>query len=134
MGQAGAMTEDAAKDRWADEKYIVLETYRKNGEGVRTAVWFVEDNGTLFVRTGTKTGKMKRLRNNGKIRLAASNGRGTPKGHWLEARYNILERDEWQSIINRMREKYGLQWKMISLLHKLQGSPNYTFLALKPVE
>ena len=44
-----------------DEKYLNLETYRKNGQAVRTPVWFVIDNGIIYVATPSTTGKVKRL-------------------------------------------------------------------------
>ncbi len=120
-----------SKPSLSGEKYIVLETYKKNGEAVRTPVWFVEDDGTVYVRTGTKTGKMKRLRNNGRLKLAASNGRGVPKGPWLDAKYDKVDRAEWRRVTDQMNKKYGLQWRMIGILHRLQGKPDYVFLAMR---
>ncbi len=29
------------------QQYLNLETFRKNGAGVKTPVWFVEDGGTI---------------------------------------------------------------------------------------
>ena len=37
--------------------YINLETYRKNKQGIKTPVWFVRKNDTIFVVTKEKTGK-----------------------------------------------------------------------------
>jgi PPOX class probable F420-dependent enzyme len=58
----------------AGRKYINLETYRKNGRGVRTPVWFVEsgsdDGSILDVRTSDDTGKYKRIRNNPSVQIA----------------------------------------------------------------
>jgi len=46
------------------EKYISLETYRKNNQPVKTPVWFVIKDDLIYVVTGDKTGKVKRLKNN----------------------------------------------------------------------
>ncbi len=43
------------------QSYLNLETFRKNGSGVKTPVWFVEDGGLLFVRTDASSGKVDRL-------------------------------------------------------------------------
>jgi uncharacterized protein len=43
-------------------KYIVLETLRKNGKAVRTPVWFIQSEGSIYIRTDEKSGKVKRLR------------------------------------------------------------------------
>ena len=51
------------------QEYLNLETFRKNGEGVKTPVWFVEDNGKLYVRTVADSAKVKRLRRNAQVRV-----------------------------------------------------------------
>jgi len=45
-----------------NEKYINLETYRKNGKTVHTPVWFVISDDLVQVITREKTGKVKRLK------------------------------------------------------------------------
>ncbi len=45
------------------QSYLNLETFRKNGSGVKTPVWFVEDCGVLYLRTDAASGKVKRIRN-----------------------------------------------------------------------
>ena len=46
-----------------DQKYVNLETYKKDGTPVRTPVWFMIDNDIIYVITREKTGKVKRLKN-----------------------------------------------------------------------
>ena len=50
-------------ERFLDQKYINLETYKKDGTSVRTPVWFVIDNDLIYVITRDSTGKVKRLKN-----------------------------------------------------------------------
>lgn len=38
--------------RFENQQFMNLETFRKNGEGVKTPVWFVLDNNIIYVRTG----------------------------------------------------------------------------------
>jgi len=113
-------------------KYIVLETYRKNGNPVRTPVWFVEDNGSVYVRTGAKSGKVKRLRRNPNLKLARSNGRGDPKGPWIDATATVAQDQEKQVALDRLKQKYGLQWKMVNLFHRIQGKTDDTLLSIRP--
>ncbi|MGH7410946.1 MAG: hypothetical protein ACREJ6_07830 [Candidatus Methylomirabilis sp.] len=40
--------------QFSRQRYVNLETYRRNGQGVRTPLWFVEDRGVLYMLTGTK--------------------------------------------------------------------------------
>jgi PPOX class probable F420-dependent enzyme len=52
-----------AFDQLTQQQYINLETFRKNGVGVKTSVWFVQDGDTIYVRTVANSGKVKRIRN-----------------------------------------------------------------------
>lgn len=38
--------------RFENQQFMNLETFRKNGEGVKTPVWFVLDNNIIYVRSG----------------------------------------------------------------------------------
>ena len=58
--------------------YIVLETFRKSGEGVKTPVWVAAEDGKLYVWTVDNSGKVKRIRNNGRVRLAVSDSHAAP--------------------------------------------------------
>ncbi len=113
-------------------KYIVLETYRKTGKPVRTPVWFIEHDGTLYVRTGAKSGKVKRLRRNPSLKLARSNGRGEPKSPWIDATATFAQDQEKQVALDRLKQKYGLQWKMVNLFHRIQGRTDDALLLIRP--
>src|SRR5215831_12993537 len=49
-------------NQFVGQRYMCLETYRRNGSPVRTPVWFVEHNGQLMFYTMAASGKAKRLR------------------------------------------------------------------------
>ena len=46
------------------ERFISLETFKKNGDGVKTPVWSAPLDGKLVVFTAGGSYKVKRLRNN----------------------------------------------------------------------
>ena len=104
------MGEPEAISRFQGEKVISLETYRRNGEPVRTPVWFLEENGILYVHTDDSTGKVKRIRRNPKVRLAPSHFRGKPKAEYIDAQAELETSpatvDEYHS---KIYKKYGLQ-------------------------
>ena len=57
-------------DQFQKQKYLNLETFRKSGESMRTPVWFVQDGESLYVHTVANSGKVKRIRNNGRVNIA----------------------------------------------------------------
>lgn len=101
--------------------YIALETFRKSGEGVATPVWVTAENGKLYVWTVGTSGKVKRIRNNPRVRIAVSDARGAPKSDWVEAQARILDEPaEVTRQRQRIGAKYGLQFRMIDLMSKLR--------------
>lgn len=101
-------------------KYLNLETFRKSGEGVRTPVWFAAaapeagegTAGTLYVYTIGNTGKVKRIRNNPRVRIAPCDMRGGLQGEWVEARAEILRGEEAAHGMRLLNRKYA-PWKQI---------------------
>jgi len=97
--------------------YIALETFRKSGEGVVTPVWVTAENGKLYVWTLANSGKAKRIRNNGRVRIAISDARGNPKSEWVEARARVLsDPAENQKQRERLAKKYGWQFHLFNLM------------------
>ena len=72
------MTDVERLVQFSGRKYLNLVTYRRSGTAVPTPMWFVEEGGVLYVRTPAKSGKVKRLRNNPRVRVVPSDGRGGP--------------------------------------------------------
>lgn len=108
-----------AADKLAElskHKYINLETYRKNGHPVSTPVWFMIDNGTVYVVTAEDTGKVKRLRNNPAVRIMPSGFRGEPKGEWMEGKARFSEGTEAERAIQLRKKKYGLQARLAGMI------------------
>ncbi len=101
--------------------YIALETFRKNGEGVITPVWAVAEQGKLYVWTVSTSGKIKRMRTNGRVRIAVCDARGALKSEWVEAQARVLDAPEdVAKQQKRTAAKYGLQFQLISLMGKLR--------------
>ena len=90
------------------QKYISLTSFRKSGIGVRTPVWFAQANGKLYIFTNPKSGKVKRIRNNPKVKVAASTMRGKITGPEFEVRARILPAEDWPDARALMQQKYWL--------------------------
>ena len=70
--------------QFSNQKYINLETYRKNGQPVQRPVWFVLDSGIIYVRTDKNSGKIKRAKKNSIVSITPCKARGHPKGEWVD--------------------------------------------------
>ncbi|PYR40301.1 MAG: PPOX class F420-dependent oxidoreductase, partial [Acidobacteria bacterium] len=58
------------------QKYVSIETFKKNGQGVKTPVWFVLHDNAFYVYTEADSWKVKRIRNNARVRVAPCGVRG----------------------------------------------------------
>ena len=98
-------------------KYINLETFRKNGNGVRTPVWFAGEpvDGPpekVYVYSTSDSGKAKRIRNDGRARVAPCDVRGNVQGDWIEARAEIVTASDAVHGMQLLNKKY-MPWKQL---------------------
>lgn len=108
---------------FAPEKYISLETFRRSGEGVRTPLWFVEEEGQLYARTPSSTGKVKRLRNSASVQVAPCNMSGKLTGKSAEGAASFVEdAAEVERINSLIKAKYGLPKRAMDLMNRLRGN------------
>ncbi len=73
------------KEQFDNQQFVSLETFRKSGVGVKTPVWFVEEEDVFYVWTEVSSGKAKRIRNNGAVKIVPSTASGEPVGEWVDA-------------------------------------------------
>ena len=105
---------------FGDQKYISLETFKKNGEGVKTPVWFVLHANAFYVYTEADSWKVKRVRNNPRVRVAVCSMRGDIKGPWLDATASLVEGDERLAPDKLLDRKYFLK-RLFNFLSRING-------------
>ena len=113
--------------QFANQKYLNLESYRKNGQGVRTPLWFVEDDGVLYFYTVAHSYKVKRLRNNPRVRIAPCDARGKVKGEWVDATARRLDAAEARHANELLNRKYGWMKRALNFLAKIRGHERAAF-------
>jgi PPOX class probable F420-dependent enzyme len=107
-------------EAFAGHKYLNLETFKKSGEGVKTPVWFAADpsvrldssDAKLYVYTLGVSGKVKRIRNNPRVRIAPCAASGKLLGDWVEARAEIVTGAEAVHGMQLLNKKYW-PWKQL---------------------
>jgi PPOX class probable F420-dependent enzyme len=107
--------------QFSGHEYLNLETYRKTGEPVRTPVWFTMDGDRIFVVTKSETGKVKRLRNNGNVRIMPCGAIGQPKGEWVPASARFATPEEQETALRQRNKKYGIKAKLAGLFSSTKG-------------
>ena len=98
------------------QNYLSLETFRKTGQGVPTPVWFAESNGVLYITTVDNSGKVKRIRNNVRVRIAPCDMRGSILGEWFEAQARLVSDAQEEEVAKKaLDRKYGLQKRLLEM-------------------
>jgi len=92
---------------FADQKYLNLESFKRDGTPVQTPVWFAEEQGVLYVYTLANAGKVKRIRRNARIRIAPCTMRGKVTGPWVEAEATLVDATTATHGHALLRHKYG---------------------------
>lgn len=120
-----------AASAFSSRKYISLESFRRNGTGVAVPVWFAEENGTLYVYSEAASGKVKRIRNNPRVRVAPCDIRGRVKGDWVDATARILSGAEARHADDLLNAKYPFQKRFLGFFAKLRPRPR-AYIAITP--
>lgn len=102
-------------------KYLSLGTWRKNGAVVDTPVWFaVGDDDALYVFSSGDAGKVKRLRNSSKARVAPCSVSGKVSGDWIAANAKIIQGDDdSEQAYQALRQRYGAHMLVTDFFSKL---------------
>ena len=117
-------------EQFLDQKYINLETYKKDGTPIRTPVWFVIDKDLIYVITRDSTGKVKRLGNNQDVRIVSCSFKGKPKNGWVKAKAEKITGEEADKAIKLRKKKYGMSGRLVSLFRK----GNLTVYSIKLID
>jgi len=130
------MTWDQMRGTFDRARYINLETFRRNGQGVRTPVWFVVSvapgGGTVFyVPTGGRSGKVKRLRRDAAVRVAPCDMRGRTTGPWVAARGRVADEDEFATGTGLLNRKYRPWKQLLDWFMRLRSTDVRTVLAIE---
>lgn len=107
-----------------NQRYISLATFRKSGVAVQTPIWFAEYDDKLYFMTNSKLGKVKRIRNNPQVKIAACTIRGKITGPEFSATARILPIGE------RVRKAINAKYWLARLPFLWRNTDTYVELKL----
>jgi len=106
---------------FAGHKYLNLETFKKSGEGREDAGLVCDrsigesrfEHAKLYGYTIGVSGKVKRIRNSSRVRIAPCDMRGRVLGEWVEALAEIVTGEEAARGMQLLNRKY-FPWKQFA--------------------
>lgn len=102
-----------AEEVFAGHKYMRLTSFRADGTGVPTPVWFAYAEEKIFFFTTSKTWKVKRIQANPKVEICPCAYKGQAEGSSFEATARILEGAEALQAKSYLQKKYGFMYTLI---------------------
>jgi uncharacterized protein len=104
---------DGAMADLGRQRYVSITTYRRDGSPVATPVWVTASGGRLYVWTGARTGKARRIRRNPEVTVAPCTARGRLTAPAVPARAQVVALADRPEIWPLFLAKYGLQLRAI---------------------
>ena len=98
------------------QRYLNIESFRRNGVGVQTPVWFAQEANVLYVVTSANSGKVKRIQRSGKVNVAPCRMSGQLVGSWVPAQARENADPQIHARVEHLFDrKYGLLRKLFGL-------------------
>ncbi|MFF7177914.1 PPOX class F420-dependent oxidoreductase [Streptomyces sp. NPDC008121] len=93
-------------------RYVSLTTFRRNGTGVATPVWYAVEGDELYAWTRTDSWKVKRLRNDPRVTVAVCDLRGNvaPDATATAGTARLLTGEELRQVRKLLARKYTWQF------------------------
>jgi hypothetical protein len=108
----------------ADEKYLLLTTFRRDGRAVATPVWAVPlEGGRIGFWTSSGSGKAKRLAHTERVTVQPcdSRGKAKPGTAVTNATARLVTGAELDEISRAVVAKYGFMTKVTKVLGTIGG-------------
>ena len=96
-------------------RYVSLTTFRKDGTGVATPVWYAVDGDELYVWTRADSWKVKRLRRDSRVVVTACDVRGRVAEGATRAEGTARLLDDLKGVRKLLSRKYGVQFWLVDL-------------------
>jgi PPOX class probable F420-dependent enzyme len=101
-------------------RYLSITSFRRDGTGVATPVWFVETGGRLLVETDAASYKVRRIRRDPRVTIAPCTATGRLRGIPVPARAELLPDTEVARVERLMARKYRVDLLFIKPFRALQ--------------
>lgn len=98
-------------------RYVSLTTFRKDGTPVATPVWAAADGGELYVWTRSDAWKVKRIRADGRVTVAACDVRGrvAEGASVIEGEARLMDDAGLKRVRRLLLRKYTWQFWMVDV-------------------
>jgi PPOX class probable F420-dependent enzyme len=127
------MTTDATA-HLAAQKFVSLTTFKRNGDAVTAPMWIVAERNSLLAWTPVDSWKVKRIRHDPRVRLAACGRTGKVSAGqpvFDGAAEVITDPGEVARAESLIKGKYGLAFRVVTLIETIAARGRKPRFALR---
>ncbi len=101
-------------------RFVSVTSFRRDGTGVATPLWFVSDGERLFALTDLHSAKIGRMRHDPRVLVAPCRASGKLRGEPLEARAAVLtDTADLERVQQLLTDRYTLSYRLMMLVYRL---------------
>ena len=99
-------------------RFLSVTSFKRDGTGVATPLWFVNDGERLLALTGLRSGKVKRIRRDPHVLVAPCRPSGKLRGEPVRARVEVLTATaELDRVQKLLMKRYRLTYRVVVLVY-----------------
>ena len=101
-------------------RYLSVTSFKRDGTGVATPVWFVSDGSRLFAITDLHSWKVRRIRRNTHVLVAPCRPDGKLRREPVPARAEVLTAiPELERVQKLLLARYKISYRVVMLFYRL---------------
>jgi PPOX class probable F420-dependent enzyme len=101
-------------------RYLSVTSFKRDGGGGATPVWFVSDGRRLFALTDLHSAKIRRIRRNPHVLIASRRADGKLRSDPVPARAEVLTATpELERVQTLLIERYKLSYRIVMLIYRI---------------
>jgi len=101
-------------------RFLSVTSFKQDGTGVATPLWFVSDGKRLFALTDLHSAKVRRMRHTPRVLVAPCRPSGKQRSEPLPARAEVLTATEDLERVQKLLiERYKVSYRLMMLIYRL---------------
>jgi len=101
-------------------RYLSVTSFKRDGTGVATPVWFVSDGERLFALTDLHSAKVRRMHRNPRVLVAPCRVDGRQRGEPVAAHVEVLTAtSDLERVQRLLLRRYKVSYRVVMLIYRL---------------
>ncbi len=110
-------------------RYLSITSFKRDGTGISTPVWFVSDGERLYAFTDLHSAKIRRIRHNPHVEIAACYPWGKLRREQVSARAEVLtDTADLERVQELLVSRYRFSYRIVMFFYRLgrraRGKPS----------